>query len=242
MNKIKTSALLLSSVMCVSILGGCIGPIGRAEQKSWVKEMNKVYEDDHFEYLGPQSGEAGQRSDIADVSSELLPSDEYRVYVKKANGELLSNYNRYRYEEEIQDYFHDYLDDWFDDECDSFVAIYVPTSENDLTPIEDISAKKFIKKYVDVDKVQVRMCCSDGDYPDEEVIKDILIDIVEDRGGAKTNISVLISKKKYKKNKSEKYDVSYSLCMKEDGEIDNIYVSYLNDGGESHYLLENYEI
>ena len=241
-NKIRASALVVSLLMTSSFLGGCVvGPLGRAEQKSWVKEMNEIYEDDHFEYLGPQQGEYGQESSIADVSSELLPSDEYRVYIKKKDGELLSNYNLYLYEEEIQDYFHDYMEKWFDDECKSFQISYVPTNENRLTPLEDISAKKFIKNYVEFDKVRVHLCCPDGDYPSEDEIKDILIDIAEERG-EKINIVVFCSTEKYNKKKL-KYDISYSLYMKDDDEIEHIYVTYSDkDLGESHYILENYEI
>ena len=241
-NKIKASALVMSSIMICSFLGGCVGPMGRAQQKKWVEEMNEVYEDDHFEYLGPQQGEYGQDSSIAEVSSELLPSDEYTVYIKKKDGELLSNYNRFRYEEEIQDYFHDYLDDWFDGTCKSFQISYIPSSENNLTPLEDISAKKFIKKYVTFDKVRVHLYCPDGDYPSEDEIKDILIDIAKERG-EKTEIVVFCSTKKYKKNSETKYDISYDLHMKTDDKIDSIYAFVSNkDYGESHYLVQDYEI
>ena len=219
----RTTALGL--IVCVSsfFFSGCISNQQRKEQQKWVKLLQEEFEDDEFEYIGADyDGLIGQDKNVALVRSKKYPKES--IHIRNTDGELSTNYNYVRYHEDVEEYIEEYLGDYF--EGDFMEVEYEGQKGN--TPIEDISLKKFIKKYVVFSRVKLTLVCEDGVFPSDEEMAEKLIDIAKDRGEA-CNITVYCCTKK-PTNPQTECECYYTLTMNKEDLIYSITVA--SDGGK----------
>ena len=158
-------------------------------QEKWVNELAGEFPDDTFTYDGVEPGELGPHGDIARVSSADYPDYMIRI-IKDDNGELITNYNYYRYKEQIDGYFRDYMEAFFD--CDAMNVNYTSHAyRSEYTPIEDISFDRFMERNVTWNCIGIRLFYED-EYPDDEQMKDILLSILQENKDKPVNIFAYI--------------------------------------------------
>ena len=218
-------------VLLVALMTACVGPIGRAEQRNWVKKMNKVFKDDEFTYEGPAQGEYGQYSNLAVVHSKKYP--DALLYVKEKDGELSTNYNTIRYHDEAVEYFEEYFDGEFD--CDEYEITF--WAHNQYTPLEDISAEKYIKKYVTCNEVSIYLIREDKTFPFEEEMSDKMIEIAKDRDEV-CDLTVFCLEE-MTDNPVIDSVCYYKLYMDRRGHVKYVRVSNHEPEKESHYVVED---
>jgi len=238
-SKVRYIGILMALPLLAGMLTGCVvGKAGREKQKQWVEEMNKTFKDTHFEYVGPEQGEFGAEANIARMKAD----DGLGCRVKKLNGKLLTDYNYYRYVDDVDEYFYDYFGDWVEDICDSYEVSHVAGSDDIYSPLEDISAEEYIEKYVDCDTVYVFLYEPSGDFLSEDEMRDLLINVCKDREEACVIKIYWYTEKPEKDDRFKTYVEDYSLYMKEKGTIRNIYHNYKDPAKEDHYVLQDYKI
>ena len=235
--RIRITALGLIICMTAVLFAGCLSAKEVREQKMWIKKLGMVFEDDKFTYSGAAtSGEFGKIPTIAYCTSENYPGETIIVR-KEKDGELVTNYNYIRYKEDAEDYIEDYFDGIF--ECDDYDTYFNP--HGSYTPIKDMSCKEYLKKYLELNRVQVALYKEDGIFPSEEEMTQKFIDIVEDRDEP-CNITVYCCTEEVDRELLHKESMYYyTLTMNKPDKINSI--SYTGDGGnDRHVILENYDV
>ena len=223
--------------LIASLFSGCLSPMESAAQKKWVKKLSKVFDDDKFEYVGPGSSTPfGVNSRVARVKSKEYPDAE--IIVRKNNdGELVTNYNYIRYQEDVQEYVEEYFDGAFD--CEDYEIELKLTDP--VTPIEDISKKEFIKDYLRFNRINVIIYKEDGNFQDDEEIRDILIDVVKDRDEACCITLYCCTEETDAHTRGKECECFYTLTMNKKNTINSLIVSR-NGGKERTVLLEDEKV
>ena len=219
----RTTALGLIVCMSSVFLSGCISGKDRKEQKRWAKQLQEEFEDDEFEYVGADyNGLIGQDRNVALVRSKEYPDE--CVTIRNTDGELSTDYNYIRYHDDVEEYIGEYLEDYFDG--DSMKVEF--NAQNKMTPLEDISLKRYIRKYVCFSRVNVTLICKDGLVPSDEEMAEKLIDIAKDRDEA-CNITVYCCTKKVT-DPAKESECYYTLTMNKKAMIYSITVA--SEGGK----------
>ncbi|MBO4473779.1 MAG: hypothetical protein J5750_02570 [Clostridiales bacterium] len=228
----RVTATALIVCMCSVFFTGCLSRSEIKEQKKWVKEMNETFTDDEFEYIsGAYNGIIGQSNTCACVRSKKYPDAEIKVMIRE-DGSLETNYNSIRYHDEVEEYITEYIEDYFPGDSleVEFSQVYA------LSPVEDMSLKKYIKNCVEFRKVNVTLIRKDGDFPSDDEMVGILTDIAIDREEA-CLITVYCCTEKPQDSVKDSV-CYYSLTMSKKDKINSISVAS-NGGKERTVLLED---
>lgn len=219
----RTTALGLIVCMSSVFLSGCISAKDRKEQKRWAKQLQEEFEDDEFEYVGADyDGMIGQNSNVALVRSKEYPGDCVRI--RNNDGELSTDYNYIRYHDDVEEYIEEYFEDYFDGDLMEVEF----NAQDQMTPIEDISLKKYIRKYVRFSRVKLTLVCEDGIFPSDDEMVEKLTAIAKDRDEA-VNITVYCCTKKVN-DPTKECDCYYSITMNKKDVIYSITVA--SEGGK----------
>ena len=238
MKRFKAIQIAASLIAAVMVLSSCT-PIGKMQQNGWIKKLSKAFPDDTFTFNGrPEEYFTGVNYDIVNVKSELYPDANISLWKQK--GELNTNYLAFAYEEDIYDELYRVLDGHFP--CSSFVIRQVYQDTYKGYPVEDIGAKKFIKDYMDY-KCQVLVFYDDeSQIPDDDEIKEIFLDIIDDEPHVYTLQFYYIDAKDADLAMDEPlkyYNLRYQLFMTEENYINNIYADYSGGTDNDHYIVRN---
>lgn len=227
---IRTSAFATAICLVACLLCGCMSQQEKTQQKLWINKLSQVYSDDKFEYLGPLTGENGERYDVARAKSKEYPNEE--ILVKKVNGLLMSNYNHIRYQEDEKEYIEEYFDGLF--ECDSFKIEYDPIDP--YSPARDYSAEEYVEEYVQFRQVRVTLIKEDGNFLSEEEMAGKILDIAKDRDEV-CLITIYCCKQK-PKDPAKESECYYHLTMNKERRVESISVA--SEGGKKrHNVMEN---
>lgn len=238
MKNSKAIQIASSLIAAVMLLSSCT-PIGKMQQNGWIKKLSKAFPDDTFTFNGhPKEELTGVNYDVVIVKSELYPDANISLW--KVRGDLRTNYLALAYEKDIYDELYRVLDNRFP--CSSYVISQVYEDTYKGYPVEDIGSKKFIKDYMDY-KCQVLLFCDDeSQFPDDDEIKEILYDLIEDEPHIYTLQLYYFDAKDEELAKDEPlkyYKVRYQLFMTEEDLIKNIYVDYCGGTENDHYIVRN---
>lgn len=228
----KMCGVAIVLCMVISLFSGCVvGSAGRAEQKSWVKEMNEVIPDDEFEYVGPKSGEFGQESNVAVVKTKIYPHST-SIYLRKLNGELQTDYHFYRYREDVNEYIADYVKGIING--DSIEAHFIPDSK--YVPLKNYSLKEYIKEFVTFDSVYIALFQKDGKFPSDDEMSQSLLKIAKNRDEI-CNINVYCLTEKTD-DWVMKSTIAYELTMTSERKVNRISVRYEDGGKTKHKTIK----
>lgn len=241
MKKFMVTPVIAASLAASLLLSACT-PIGKMQQDGWIKKLGDAFPEDTFTYDGhPEDMLGGTEYDVVKVKSELYP-DCY-ISIWKENGELVTSYLAYAYEEEIYDEMYRVLDGRFP--CSSFVITQCNQSSFHGYPVEDIGAGKFIKKYMDYRCSVYLFYDDESQIPDDGEVKEICLDLLDDENHiyelqlyyVDSQYSGMDDYDLYKY-----YSVKYQFIMHEKDHITNIYVDYHDDGMEDHYIVKDMDV
>ena len=232
----RTVAAGMLLCLCATFFSGCLSGQERKDQEKWVKELNKTFEDDQFEYTGAGSGTPfGANSNVAIARSKEFPDE--KIIVRNNDGELQTNYNYIRYQKEAEDYLTEYFDGIF--ECDDYEVEYKPV--NAFTPVEDISEREFVEEYVHLNQTRVTLYKEDGSFPSEEEMAEILVSIVKDRDEVCYITIYCCTEETATEDRSKDCVCFYTLVMNKKDTISSISVAS-NGGKERHNIREQVQL
>lgn len=232
----KAIALALTASL---FLASCT-PFQEADQKRWVKEMNKAFPDDNFTYIGHPDSEFGTDYNSILLSSELFPDAVISVWKEK--GEIRTNYQSLLYKEDCIDELDRVLEGNFP--CSSYLITGYYTYNEGGYALEEMGAKKFIKNYMDYDCTVILFYDDKSQVPSEEEMTELLIDFAS-KEPHEYSIYFNFCDARYKDDEKlalKNYDVSYLLHMDEEDHIKHIYVSYKDGSADSKYLVKDVDI
>jgi hypothetical protein len=229
----KAAVIGMVVCMCATLFTGCLTDEDRRKQKEWIAELDSTFTEDKLEYEGAdyRYDFSGGDKDTAIAKSKLFPKK--RIYVEhKEDDSLVTNYNEVRYKEELIEYLKGIFEERFDfDSCDISYG-----SRNSQTPIEDMSFKKYLKKYFRLSSITIKIYKKDGIFQNEEQTVQKLLDIVREKGEDwDINLYYLTEK-----TVETEHDCicHYTLTMDKEGEVSSIIVKRKN-GTETKTLAEN---
>ena len=232
----KAIALALTASL---FLASCT-PFQEADQKRWVKEMNKAFPDDNFTYIGHPDSELGTDYNSILLSSELFPDAVISVWKEK--GEIRTNYQSLLYKEDCIDELDRVLEGNFP--CSSYLITGYYTYNEGGYALEEMGAKKIIKNYMDYDCTVILFYDDKSQVPSEEEMTELLIDFAS-KEPHEYSIYFDFCDARYMDDEKlalKNYDVSYLLHMDEEDHIKHIYVSYKDGSSDSKYLVKDVDI
>lgn len=232
------AASLLVSVM---LLSSCT-PIGKMQQRGWIKKLGEAFPEDTFTFNGHPEDHFGYVDySTVKVSSELYP-DAY-ISLWKEKGRLYTDYLALAYEKDIYNELYRVIDDRFP--CSSYYIRQANQRSYNGYPVEDIGAGEFIKEYMDYN-CQVFLFYDDGSQiPDEDEIKQIFLDLIDDETHVyDLNLYYFDIKDAdlVEDNFLKYYKVRYMLFMTEEDHINNIYVDYHDGNEDDHYIVRHMDL
>ena len=235
---IQITASLLASVV---LLSSCT-PIGKMQQEGWIKKLGKAFPEDTFTFDGhPEETIGGLDYSVVKVKSELYPD----VYISlwKDKGELRTNYLALVYEDDIYDELYRVLGDRFP--CSDYVIRQANQNTYLGYPVEDIGARKFIRDYMDYDCQVLLFYDDESQIPDDDEIKEIFLDLLDDENHIYTLELYYIDAKDAElaeDNPLKYYTVRYQLFMTEEDHINNMYVDYYGGTENDHFIVRDMDI
>lgn len=235
-NLLKTAAVALAALM----LASCT-PWEKAAQKNWVKEIGEVFPDDEFKYLGHPSSNIT----IKDYSRVLVSSELYEtsnIIICEKNGKLYSNYLAFVHDDACRDEFDRIFSGSFP--CSYFtVGGYTQRFDYDKNyPVRDISADKFIQKYMDYNCFLFLYYDDVSDIPSEEEMEECILDLVKSEPHA-YNVSIFCADSRYSEDEAiKKCVVDYRLYMTEQDTIKSLYVDYKDSNDNDRYLIRDMNV
>ncbi len=229
----RVCSLGVTLCLVITFISGCVGPVGRAQQRRWVDKMNEVFKDDEFTYDGPASGELGEKSGLTYPNSKKYPHKS--VGVKEVDGQLLTNYNSIRYEEAAEEYIYDYFEGKFD--CDRHEITYMVRDA--YGPLVDYSEKEYVKNCVTLNRVRVALVKKDGIYPSEEEMAEKLLSIAKKRDEVCDITVYYMTEASDSTNWVKESDVYYTLHMTEPRKVEYIRSYYFHHSEDNNVIVEN---
>ena len=232
---------VIAAALAAAVLSASCTPWKKAEQNKWIKEMGEVFPDDEFEYIGhPSTTLPFKDYDRVLVSSELY--DTTNVCICEKDGRLYSNYLAFVHEDACRDEFDRIFSGAFP--CSYFeVSGYVQRFDYyTVYPVEDISAEKFIRKYMEFD-CQLFLFYEDGKgIPSEDEMVECITDLVKSEPHA-YKITIFCADSKYSREEAITHcTVDYRLVMDEDDNIKSLYVDYKYGSENDRYLIRDMDI
>ena len=224
--------MMLLVVLAAGTFAGC--PLDKSAQKSWVREMNRVFKDDHFEYQGAVKGEYGSSRLEANVSSEKFPDEQ--IHAKKEDGQILTDYNYFRLKDNAGAYYEDYFSSNLDDLCDNYEVEYVGYG---FTPIKDITVDEYIDEYGSC-MLEIYIYDATADFPAEEDTVNFLIDAARSLG-SQCHIRVWYCTKQAEAVEDRGWYVNYTLEMSSADHIDHI-DARSSGGSQPRHIVDSMDI
>lgn len=237
--RFKTVKAIALTLVSSFVLASCT-PFQEADQKRWIKEMNKAFPDDNFTYIGHPDSPLGTNYSSILVSSELFPDTVTTVWKEK--GEIRTNYQALLYQEDCLEELDRLLKGNFP--CSSYIITGYSTYTDGGYPLEEMGARKFIKNYMDYECTMILFYDDKSQIPSEEEMTDLLIDFASQEPHV-YSIYFDFCDAKYKDDEKlalKNYDVSYLLHMDEEDHIKHIYASYKDGSADDHYVVQDVDI
>lgn len=234
---IKTAAATLVAAL---LLASCT-PWKKAEQKKWIKEMSEEFPDDEFKYIGnPSTSVLIKDYDRVQVSSELY--DTTNICICERDGELYSNYLAFVHEEACRDEFDRVFGSRFP--CSYYtVGGYVQRFDYYMDyPVKNISADKFIEKYMDYRCYLFLFYDDVSGIPSEDEMKEYVVDLVKSEPHV-YNVTIFCSDAEFTEDEAIKHCVvEYRLLMNKKDTIDSLYVDYTDSSDNDRYIIRDMDI
>ncbi|MBR2993308.1 MAG: hypothetical protein IKF31_08395 [Clostridiales bacterium] len=237
--RFKTVKAIALTLVSSFVLASCT-PFQEADQKRWIKEMNKAFPEDNFTYIGHPDSPLGTDYDTILVSSEQFPNAVISVWKEK--GEIRTNYQSLLYQEDCIDELDRLFEGYFP--CSSYLISGFYQYNEGGYALEEMGARKFIKNYMDYNCTLILFYDDKSQVPSEEEMTDLLIDFAS-REPHEYSIYFDFCDAKYKDDEKlalKNYDVSYLLHMDEEDHIKHIYVSYKDGSADSKYLVKDVDL
>lgn len=226
----------IAAVLAAGFLLASCTPFQSAKQKKWVDEMEDAFPEDTFEYVGhPSSSIVIADYDRIQVHSKKYKTDD--IIVGERDGKLVSNYLAFKYNDELREEWERIFYGRFP--CSDYeVSAYSQMNRKELLyPVKDISAEKFIDKYMEYDCFLILYYDDESQIPSENEMKEYILDLVEDEPHP-YSISIFYCDSKYDRDEViSNYNVEYRLYMTDDDTIKSLNVSYNGDTSKNHSLI-----
>lgn len=226
----------IAAVLAAGFLLASCTPFQSAKQKKWVDEMEDAFPEDTFEYVGhPSSSIVIVDYDRIQVHSKKYKTDG--IIVGERDGKLVSNYLAFKYNDELREEWERIFYGRFP--CSDYeVSAYSQMNRKELLyPVKDISAEKFIDKYMEYDCFLILYYDDESQIPSENEMKEYILDLVEDEPHP-YSISIFYCDSKYDRDEViSNYNVEYRLYMTDDDTIKSLNVSYKGDTSKNHSLI-----
>ena len=159
------------------------------------------------------------------------------VVVGERDGKLVSNYLAFKYNDELREEWERIFYGRFP--CSDYeVSAYSQMNRKELLyPVKDISAEKFIDKYMEYDCFLILYYDDESQIPSENEMKEYILDLVDDEPHP-YSISIFYCDSKYDRDEViSNYNVEYHLYMTDDDTIKSLNVSYNGDTSKNHSLI-----
>lgn len=234
MKSIKTTSVIAAVLTAGFLLASCT-PFQSAKQKKWVDEMEDAFPEDTFEYEGHPSSFYGKRYDVITVHSKKYKTDDIEVTEK--DGKLVSNYLAFKYDDELREEWERIFYGRFpcsDYEVSAYSQMHRP---NLWYPVKDISADKFIDKYMMYECFLFLYYDDESEIPTEEEMKEYILDFIEDEPHAYTITFFYCDSKYDSDDVISNYYVEYHLHMTDEDTIKRLDVNYHGDSSKNHDLI-----
>jgi len=235
MKRSKATTAIAAVLAAGFLLASCT-PFQSAKQKKWVDEMEDAFPEDTFEYVEhPSSSIVIVDYDHIQVHSKKYKTDG--IIVGERDGKLVSNYLAFKYNDELREEWERIFYGRFP--CSDYeVSAYSQMNRKELLyPVKDISAEKFIDKYMEYDCFLFLYYDDESQIPSENEMKEYILDLVEDEPHP-YSISIFYCDSKFDRDEAvSNYNVEYRLYMTDDDTIKSLNVSYKGDTSKNHSLI-----
>ena len=230
MKRLKTTSVIAAVLAASFLLSSC------GKHKKWIDEMEDAFPGDKFEYVG----HAPSTVLIVDYSLIQVHSKKYKtddILVGERDGKLVTNYLAYKYDDELREEWERIFYGRFP--CSDYeVSAYSQKHKTDLLyPAKDISADKFIDKYMEYDCFLFLYYDDESQIPSENEMKDYILDFVDDEPHP-YSLNIYYCDSEYDGDDViSNYYVKYHLYMTDENTIKMLEVNYREDKSKNHVLI-----